>query len=205
MASFILNGSSWIVLPDSNLDRSRTSLTNLVSLSVSEFATPRNSFCSSFESCSPNVTISAPQSGSNTATATANMSPIYYTINTSTPVVSGISTVTLDENLLNTVGVGTTAYFAQSSRIVASSHTFEYVGSGNEIISATPKRGGVTNQANEVVTLEGGRVIYTSTDQSGNFKIGDGLQINQNTGTISGRSFTKSLFTEMTPFILALS
>ena len=153
----------------------------------------------------PNVTISAPQSGSNTATATANMSPIYYTINTSTPVSSGISTVTLDENLLNTVGVGTTAYFAQSSRIVASSHTFEYVGSGNEIINATPKRGGVTNQANEVVTLNGGKVIYTSTDQSGNFKIGDGLQINQNTGTISGRSFTKSLFTEMTPFILALS
>ena len=153
----------------------------------------------------PNVTISAPQSGSNTATATANMSPIYYTINTSTPVSSGISTVTLDENLLNTVGVGTTAYFAQSSRIVASSHTFEYVGSGNEIINATPKRGGVTNQANEVVTLDGGKVIYTSTDQSGNFKIGDGLQINQNTGTISGRSFTKSLFTEMTPFILALS
>ena len=153
----------------------------------------------------PNVTISAPQSGSNAATATANMSPIYYTINTSTPVSSGISTVTLDENLLNTVGVGTTAYFAQSSRIVASSHTFEYVGSGNEIITATPKRGGVTNQANEVVTLDGGRVVYTSTDQSGNFRIGDGLQINQNTGTISGRSFTKSLFTEMTPFILALS
>ena len=153
----------------------------------------------------PNVTISAPQSGSNAATATANMAPIYYTINSSTPLVSGITTVTLDENLLNAVGVGTTAYFAQSSRIVASSHTFEYVGSGNEIINATPKRGGVTNQANEVVTLNGGKVVYTSTDQSGNFRIGDGLQINQNTGTISGRSFTKSLFTEMTPFILALS
>ena len=153
----------------------------------------------------PNVTISAPQSGSNAATATANMAPIYYTINSSTPLVSGITTVTLDENLINNVGVGTTAYFAQSSRIVASSHTFEYVGSGNEIINATPKRGGVTNQANEVVTLNGGKVVYTSTDQSGNFRIGDGLQINQNTGTISGRSFTKSLFTEMTPFILALS
>ena len=64
---------------------------------------------------------------------------------------------------------------------------------------------GATLQANEVVTQNGGKVVYTSTDQSGNFRIGDGLQINQNTGTISGRSFTKSLFTEMTPFILALS
>jgi len=153
----------------------------------------------------PNITISGPQSGINTATATASMSPIYYTINSSTPVVSGITTLTLDENLINTVGVGSTAYFYQQSKIVASSHTFEYVGSGNDITSATPKRGGVTVQANEVVTSNGGKVVYTSTDQAGNFRIGDELQINQNTGTISGRAFTRSLFSEMTPFILALS
>ena len=103
------------------------------------------------------------------------------------------------------VGVGSTAYFSQVSRIVASSHTFEYVGSGNDITTATPKRGGVTIQANEVVTTNGGKVVYTSTDQAGNFRIGDQLQINQNTGTISGRAFSKSLFSEITPFILALS
>ena len=45
--------------------------------------------------------------------------------------------------------------------------------------------------------------LFTSTDQAGNFRIGDNLQINQSTGTISGRAFTKSLFSEMTPFILA--
>ena len=151
----------------------------------------------------PSVTISG--GGGSGASAVANMSPIYYTINSSSPVVSGITTLTLDENLINSVGIGSTAYFYQLSRIVASSHTFEYVGSGNNITTATPKRGGVTVQANEVVTQNGGKVVYTSTDQSGNFRIGDGLQINQNTGTISGRSFTKSLFSEMTPFILALS
>ena len=91
------------------------------------------------------------------------------------------------------------------SRIIASSHTFEWVGSGNTIATATPKRGGVTIQANEVVTEDGGQVLYTSTDQAGNFRIGDNLQIDQSTGTISGRAFTKSLFSEMTPFILALS
>ena len=106
---------------------------------------------------------------------------------------------------MSTVGVGSTAYFYPASRIIASSHTFEYVGSGNTITMATPKRGGVTVQANEVVTEDGGKVLYTSTDQAGNFRIGDNLQINQTTGTISGRAFSKSLFSEMTPFILALS
>jgi hypothetical protein len=153
----------------------------------------------------PNITISAPEVGSNTATATASMEDLYYTINSSTPVSSGISTLTLATNLLSAVGVGSTAYFSQGSRIVASSHTFEYVGAGNQIVTATPKRGGVTNQENEVVTETGGKVLYTSTDQAGNFRIGDDLQINQETGTISGRSFSKSLFSEMTPFILALS
>ena len=153
----------------------------------------------------PTVTISAPQSGINTATATASISDIYYTINSATPIVSGITTLTLAENLINTVGVGSTAYFFQQSKIIASSHTFEYIGSGNEITSATPKQGGVTIQANEVVSQNGGRVIYTSTDQAGNFRIGDDLQINQATGTISGRAFSKSLFSEITPFILALS
>ena len=155
-------------------------------------------------SSSPIVTISAPDNGV-TATASANVSPIYYTINSSTPVTAGITTITLDENLNNTVGVGSTAYFYQLSRINASSHTFEYVGSGNDITTATPLRGGVPIQENEVVETSGGIVVYTSTDQSGNFRIGNGLQINQNTGTISGRAFTRSLFSEMTPFILALS
>ncbi len=150
------------------------------------------------------VTISAPDTGT-TATATAVMADTYYTINSSTPITAGITTLTLAENLLNTVGVGSTTYFFQQSKIIASSHTFEYIGSGNDITSATPKRGGVTIQANEVVTQNGGSVIYTSTDQSGNFRIGDEFQINQSTGTISGRAFSKSLFSEMTPFILALS
>jgi uncharacterized protein YkuJ len=151
----------------------------------------------------PTITISAPDSGT-TSTATANMADTYYTINSSTPIVSGITTLTLAENLINTVGVASTAYFFQQSKIIASSHTFEYIGSGNTITLATPKRGGVTIQANEVVSENGGRVIYTSTDQAGNFRIGDDLQINQSTGTISGRAFSKSLFSEITPFILAL-
>ena len=151
----------------------------------------------------PDVTISG--GGGSGGAATAVMEDTYYTINSSTPVVSGVTTVTLTTNLRNAVGVGSTVFFFQASRIIASSHTFEYVGAGNNITDATPKRGGVTIQANEVLTESGGQVLYTSTDQAGNFRIGDDLQIDQESGTISGRSFTKSLFNEMTPFILALS
>ena len=151
----------------------------------------------------PSVTISAPDSGV-TATATANISPIYYSINSSTPISAGITTVTLDENLFNTVGVSTTVYFYQVSRIAASSHTFEYVGSGNDIATATPLRGGVPIEENEIITRNGGKVVSTSTDQAGNFKIGNDITIDQNTGTISGRAFTKSLFNQIAPFILAL-
>ena len=47
-------------------------------------------------------------------------------------------------------------------------------------------------------------VVFTSTDQAGNFRIGDGVVINQQTGTISGQFYSKSLFSTVTPFILAL-
>ena len=152
----------------------------------------------------PTITISAPDTGT-TATATASLAPIYYTINSSTPITSGITTVTFEENLNNTVSTGATAYFYQVSKITASSHTFEYVGSGNTISLATPLRGGVPVPGNEIIETNGGRVVYTSTDQSGNFRIGNDITINQNNGTISGRAFTRSLFNQMTPFILALS
>ena len=152
----------------------------------------------------PSITISAPGSGT-TATATATTAPIYYTINSSTPIVSGTTTLTLEENLNNTVSTGSTVYFFQVSKITASSHTFEYVGSGNTIATATPSRGGVAIPANEIIETAGGRVVFTSTDQSGNFKIGNDITINQNNGTITGRAFTRSLFNQMTPFILALS
>jgi len=62
----------------------------------------------------------------------------------------------------------------------------------------------VTIQANEIITTDGGRINYTSTDQRGNFRIGDGVLIDQTTGNISGDVYIKSLFTQVTPFILAL-
>ena len=151
----------------------------------------------------PNVTISGPGSGT-TATATANLSPIYYKVDSATLPSSGISTITLTENLNNTISAGTTAYFSRMSLQVASTISFEYIGAGNAIESARPSKGGVTRQENEVVRTNGGEVVYTSTDQSGNFRIGEGVVINQLTGTITGRSFSQSLLNTVTPLLIAL-
>jgi len=152
----------------------------------------------------PNITVSSPNVGINTAILTAKLLPTYYTIKNSTPIVSGICTVTLNDNLPYAVGVGTTVPFFKQSRVLASGHSFEYIGSGVTIANALPSTGGIPIQANETDGRNGGLVVYTSTDQSGNFRIGDGVTINQATGTISGTFYSKSLFSTMTPFILAL-
>jgi hypothetical protein len=154
----------------------------------------------------PQVNIEPPTGAGTTATVqVSEMSPIYYRVSSSTLPSAGICTVTLLQNLNNIVSAGTTAYFSRISLQLASSHAFEFIGAGNNIQGARPAQGGVTITENEVIKLNGGDVIYTSTDQAGNFKIGDGLIINQATGTLSGRDFTKALFTQVTPFILALA
>jgi hypothetical protein len=59
-------------------------------------------------------------------------------------------------------------------------------------------------QAHETVQLNNGKVFFTSTDQNGDFRIGPGLVISQATGILYGRTFQKSLYAEMTPFILVV-
>ena len=152
----------------------------------------------------PNVTVSAPNVGINTATATAVLRPIYYGVDSATQPVAGVSTITLKTNLNNTVGVGTTVFLARQSFQIVSSHSFQYIGAGNTIETAYPSKGGVTIQENEVVKLDGGDIVYTSTDQDGNFRIGDGVVIDQAAGAITGDVYVKSLFSQVTPFILAL-
>jgi hypothetical protein len=99
---------------------------------------------------------------------------------------------------------GSTANFYQRSYISASGYVFEYVGAGTNY-GALPQRGLADPvQAKETVQLNSGKVFFTSTDQNGDFRIGPGLVISQATGVLSGRTFTQSLFANMTPFILAI-
>ena len=149
-------------------------------------------------SSTPTITITG------SATATLEMTPKYYSILKSTPISSGITTITVDDNVPYAVGVGVTVPFFKQSRILASSHSFEYVGTGVDPLNSLPQRGAVPIQDNEIDDRNGGLTIFTSTDQTGQFRIGDGVIIDQQTGTITGNFYSKSLFSQMTPFILAL-
>ena len=114
--------------------------------------------------------------------------------------------VQLGENLRNPALMpdGAIVNFYQRSYMSASGYTFEYVGAGMNY-GSLPQVGRTDPvQTKEVVQLDSGRVFFTSTDQNGDFRIGPGLVISQATGVLSGRTFTKSLFAEMTPFILAV-
>ena len=147
----------------------------------------------------PTITVSG------SATASLTMVPKYYSVLKSTlPSSAGITTITVDDNVPYAVGAGVTVPFFKQSRILASSHSFEYIGTGVNPLESLPQRGAVAIQDNEVDDRNGGLTIFTSTDQTGQFRIGDGVIIDQQTGTISGNFYSKSLFSTMTPFILAL-
>jgi len=152
----------------------------------------------------PQVVFDAPLGVGVTATAEVELFPIYYSIESATKPSAGISTIILNQRLNNTIGAGTTIFFSRVSLQITSSHSFEWVGSGNTINPAKPALGGVVITENEVVEVGGGQVVYTSTDQAGNFRIGDGLVANQLTGTISGRSFDQSIINKVNPLIIAL-
>jgi hypothetical protein len=99
---------------------------------------------------------------------------------------------------------GAIVNFYQRSYISASGYLFEYVGAGANY-GALPQYGKADPQQQyEAIQLNYGKVFYTSTDQNGDFRIGPGLVISQATGVIAGRTFTQSLFANMTPFILAI-
>ena len=92
------------------------------------------------------------------------------------------------------------------SLIVATGIDYSYNGSGVTFKALPPNQGGsgVPNPDFEITELGGGRIFFTSGNQDGDFRIGTGLTINQATGTLVGRTFSKSLFSLVTPFSLAL-
>jgi hypothetical protein len=136
-----------------------------------------------------------------------NLFPInYYTIDTilpDTPSV-GNTTVVIQETFSANLVPSTNVEFYTRSAIIASAHTFEYIGAGTNPATALPQYGGIPIPEKEVVEVNGGVVTFTSTDQKGNFKVGSGFTVNQATGTVSGDDFYRSLFAIMTPYILAL-
>ena len=148
-----------------------------------------------------NITVSIPGS----ATADVDTDPILYTVSEATSHDHvGLSTVTMNEFIPYEVKVGTKVELVRLSRIITSSHSFEYIGAGVDLNTANPFQGGKPIPENEVVAINGGQCPFTSTDQKGNFRIGDGLTIDQTTSTIRGRDFNRAIQAQLTPLILAL-
>jgi len=118
-------------------------------------------------------------------------------------------------NTGNIISNGTTVSGYQVSTVSASAHTMEYVGAGTTV-NALPQYGGIPNPANEVKQERNsenpadptfnllGKVNFTSTDHKGDFRIGPGLAVIRDTGTIEGDDFNRSLFAVMTPYILSI-
>ena len=143
---------------------------------------------------------------SGNAVAKVNTDPILYTVSEATEPdeLIGLSNVTFNEFIPYSIGAGVSVAFSRLSRIITSSHSFEYVGAGTDLNRANPFQGGEPIPENEVISINGGQVPFTSTDQKGNFRIGDGLTIDQTTSTISGRDFNRAIQAQLTPLILSL-
>jgi len=92
------------------------------------------------------------------------------------------------------------------SQVRLTGHDFLDIGTGNKFTTNYPdlyKTGFTAGyepaQFNEVVESGGGRVFYTSTDQNGNFRVGEQFRVEQNTGivTLSADFFTLDGLTEL--------
>ena len=118
-------------------------------------------------------------------------------------------------NTGNVLSNGTIVSGYQVSTVSASAHTMEYVGAGTTV-NALPQYGGIPNPDNEIKQERNsnnpldptynlmGKINFTSTDHKGDFRIGPGLAVIRDTGTIEGDDFNRSLFAVMTPYILSI-
>jgi hypothetical protein len=126
---------------------------------------------------------------------------------TGTPLSSapGSFTINIIERINNNnIILGSKVRFYIRSTIYASSHTFEFIGTGIRLRNAVPALGGVSTPETEATFSNGGAVYYTSTNHTGDFSIGEEFRVVQSTGTIEGDTFKRSILTLVTPLTLAL-
>ena len=131
----------------------------------------------------------------------------FYTVLGIDSVGPGTYTIQFEPPLNQDMKTAQTVSFRQRSVITSSSHTFEYVGAGTNTFTAIPQNGGIPKREREVVfdsANNEGLVVFTSTDQLGDFRIGSELTIRRQAGRIEGETFERSLYAILTPYILAL-
>jgi len=131
----------------------------------------------------------------------------YYTVLGVDSVGGGVYDISFEPGLNSNKLANQEITFRQRSQITSSSHTFEYVGAGTNTFTAIPQNGGIPIPESEVVydvDTNEGLVVFTSTDQLGDFRIGSELTIKRQEGRIVGETFERSLYAILTPYILAL-
>lgn len=131
----------------------------------------------------------------------------YYTVLGIDSIGPGSYNITFQPPFNRNFQRNQTVDFRQRSVITSSSHTFEYVGAGTNTFTAIPQNGGIPDATKEVVfdsETNEGLVVFTSTDQLGDFRIGADLTIRRQAGRIEGETFERSLYAILTPYILAL-
>jgi hypothetical protein len=112
--------------------------------------------------------------------------------------------IEISEELTHLSGVTLRSQYSQAR---LTGHDFLNIGTGNFIESNypdTPLQSPI--QANETVESNGGRVFFTSTDQDGNFRVGDLFTIEQSTGvaTLNADAFNIAGLNELTLGAVAL-
>ena len=65
-------------------------------------------------------------------------------------------------------------------KLLLTAHNFAYVGAGSDYTNDPS----LAVQANEVEELNSGKVLYSSTDQDGDFRVGDAFTVDQSTGNV---------------------
>jgi len=121
-----------------------------------------------------------------------------YEVNIFAPLAETVADPDAFENGgLQTAGTaGNTCNFYLQSYISTGGHTMEFVGSGTDY-RAHPDFGGVPEPANQTTEIggvgaagsrlsyiNGGRIWLSSTDENGNFKVGETFNVDQKTGRI---------------------
>ena len=82
------------------------------------------------------------------------------------------------------VNASDTVEMFELSKVNSGGHTFEYPGTG-VTYNALPEYGGVTDYSVMTNEFGVGRVFHTSTDERGNFYVGDQFRVNQQSGTVT--------------------
>lgn len=149
-----------------------------------------------------NGLVAAPKAGSNIAIAGDALTyrvVAFQDQSGTTPDISG--TIRISPYISVAPAQGTVVTFTERySNVRLTGHDFLNIGTGGLTTTNYPNTPSqLPVQANEVLEYGGGRVFYTSTDQDGNFRVGELFRVEQATGiaTLNADAFNLSGLNEL--------